>query len=135
MSFLSSPEQRRQRPRGTQSGLTDAFEASPQFRIEPRRFGTTLAVRLVGELDLASVVQLDPVLRQADGVNTLILDLEPLTFIDCSGLHAVFGLWEISRRNGFNLQIVGARGAVRRVIHLARLEDVLPLVDEPSPAP
>ena len=67
--------------------------------------------------------------------DTLILDLKPLTFIDCSGLHAVFDLWEVSRRNGLSLQIVGARGVVRRVLHLAPLEDVLPLVDEPSPAP
>ena len=118
-----------------QSELIAAGEDSTQFRIVTKRFGTTLIVRLVGELDLASVAQLVPVLRQTDGVDTLILDLEPLTFIDCSGLHAVFDLWEVSRRNGLSLQIVGARGVVRRVLHLARLEDVLPLVDEPSPAP
>jgi anti-anti-sigma factor len=136
MSFSYSSEHRRQRSRGTRSGVIDAIEDSTQFRIETQPFGTTLVVRLVGELDLASVAQLDLVLRQADGgVNTLILDLEPLTFIDCTGLHAVFDLWEFSRRNGFNLQIVGARGVVRRVLHLTRLEDELPLVDEPSPAP
>lgn len=126
MSFSYPPAQ----------SLTYAFEDSTQFGIETKRVGTTLVVRLVGELDLASAPQLDPVLRQADGgVDTLIIDLEPLTFIDCSGLHAVFDLWELSRRDGFNVEIVGARGQVRRVLHITRLEAVLPLVDGPAPAP
>ena len=102
--------------------------------IGKERFGTTLVLRLAGELDLSSGDTLGEALRDDADAQSVILDLELLEFVDSAGLRSIYQLWEVSRNDGFNLAIIGATGPVRRVMDLTGLDQVLPLVDESGPA-
>jgi anti-anti-sigma factor len=46
--------------------------------------------RLVGELDLSSVPTLTDALDELETEGAVVLDLRELTFIDSSGIHAIF---------------------------------------------
>jgi anti-anti-sigma factor len=46
--------------------------------------------RLVGELDLASAPTLTDALGELETNGSIVLDLQELTFIDSSGIHAIF---------------------------------------------
>jgi anti-anti-sigma factor len=97
--------------------------------VDKKRFGTTVVVRLSGELDLASGEELEAAVRERENAEHVILDLESLGFIDSAGLRVIYELWAESRNDGFNLAIVGAQGPVRRVMSLTGLDEILPLAD------
>ena len=46
--------------------------------------------RLVGELDLSSAPTLTDALGELEADGSIVLDLQELTFIDSSGIHAIF---------------------------------------------
>jgi anti-anti-sigma factor len=46
--------------------------------------------RLVGELDLSSAPALTDALGELETDDSVVLDLQELTFIDSSGIHAIF---------------------------------------------
>lgn len=46
--------------------------------------------RLVGELDLSSAPALTDALGELEADGSIVLDLQELTFIDSSGVHAIF---------------------------------------------
>jgi anti-sigma B factor antagonist len=46
--------------------------------------------RLVGELDLSSAPALTDALSELETDGSVVLDLQELTFIDSSGIHAIF---------------------------------------------
>src|SRR3954467_8016375 len=115
--------------------LTTEDRSTPSLSIDTQWFGTTFSVRLGGELDLASRERLEDALGEAEGAESVILDLEPLTFIDSSGLRVLYDIWSVSRRGGFNFAIVGAGGPVRRVSELTALDRVLRLVDDQPKKP
>jgi anti-sigma B factor antagonist len=88
-------------------------------------------VRLVGELDIASVPQVEAVLRRAEeDVKPLVLDLSRLNFIDSSGLRLVLGADARARQAGVSLTIVRGPEPVRRVFRIAHLDDRLSFVDD-----
>src|SRR5437867_294505 len=78
---------------------------------------------LSGELDLAEVVtffaQTEAALNRRDPV---VLDLEGVTFVDSSGLHAIVILAEQCRGGGLVLR--APRPQVARVIDMLRLEEL-----------
>jgi anti-anti-sigma factor len=105
------------------------------FVIGSERFGTTVVLRLAGELDLASGDRVGVALREHADAESVVLDLERLEFIDSAGLRAIYELWQVSRNDGFSLAIVRAAGQVRRLMDLTGLDEILPLADEPAPEP
>jgi anti-anti-sigma factor len=46
--------------------------------------------RLVGELDLSTAPTLTEALGELEADGSIVLDLQELTFIDSSGIHAIF---------------------------------------------
>jgi anti-anti-sigma factor len=90
-------------------------------------------LRLAGEFDLACRNEFESALRDCSDAESVVLDLEHLGFMDSAGLRAIYELWQISRNDGFSLVIVGAQGAVRRVMDLTGLDELLPLADEAGP--
>jgi len=87
-------------------------------------------VRLAGELDIASVPQVEAVLRRAEeDVKPLVLDLSGLSFIDSSGLRLVLTADARARDAGVSFTIVRGPEPVRRVFRVAHLDDRLTFVD------
>ncbi|MGR4883967.1 STAS domain-containing protein [Streptomyces sp. LARHCF249] len=79
--------------------------------------GTTLVVRLSGEIDHCSATPLRALLASAAdaGYTGLVLDTERVTFAD-SGFLAVLDWW---LRNGRRLRLANCSRSVKRLLHAA----------------
>jgi len=79
--------------------------------------GGPVLLRLRGELDVHGA----PVLRALlldllPGRPPLVVDLQPLDFMDSSGLAVLLELRSRARHNGWSVSVRGARGRVRELL-------------------
>jgi anti-anti-sigma factor len=91
------------------------------------RDGTRTRVRLRGELDIATadaVAKRLAVLRERH--ESVLLDLDELTFIDASGIGLVLDTAEDARRDGWAFAVTRGSWPVRRVVELLELDKHLP---------
>jgi anti-sigma B factor antagonist len=91
-------------------------------------------VHVEGELDLATSPELEHELQDARvGARLVVIDLRGVTFIDCSGLHAL-----LAADVGEARTILVTGHAVSRLLELAGVADQVSTVDldpsEPDPA-
>ena len=91
---------------------------------------TRLAV--AGELDLASVPELEAALPAPAPGETLVVDLRELAFIDSSGIHVLMRLDTDARAEGWSLVVVRAGADVQRILDLCHLGERVRLVDAPE---
>ena len=77
----------------------------------------SLAVRAVGELDIASAPALEDALLHGldSGASSIVLDLTGVTFIDSAGVRLL--MWA-SREDRDRLRIDCGSGVVRKMLHL-----------------
>ena len=106
-------------------------EQAPLFDARVQRTDSLTYVELFGEFDLSCEEHF------ADAVDTvqsgrLVLDLRGLAFIDSTGLQMILRTWQRSRRDRFNLEIVGARDQVEKVFRTTGLDRPLPIADQIS---
>ena len=86
----------------------------------------TSVLRIEGELDALSVVELRPIISgiSEDKPLQVLVDLSPLRLIDSSGVGAVVALFKVVRAYGGDLSVVGVRDqplAILRLLHLDRV--------------
>lgn len=90
-------------------------------------------VRLDGELDIASVTELDSELARVEGDGSpLVIDLRGVTFLDSSGLRSILAADARARGRGGRLLLVKASPTVHRVFEIALLDERLEFVDAPD---
>jgi anti-sigma B factor antagonist len=91
--------------------------------------GQRRTVRLEGECDIASAPELRESLRPLvpPDVNDLVVDVSDLEFIDSTGLGVIVGALRRIREGGGELTLAGAKGPVRRVLEVTRLDQAIPL--------
>jgi anti-sigma B factor antagonist len=101
------------------------------LRCDVSRNGDHAHVRLVGELDLATVPHVEARLAelQGAGVKRVVLDLSGLRFLDSTGLCCILEHDAAARRDGFSMALVPGPPAVQRVFELTGTEQRLPFVD------
>ena len=99
------------------------------FRVEVERRGTALVVRPAGELDLATVEELDSVLENVGPTRILVFDLTELEFLDTSGLRFLLKLQADFAAAGSELKLVRGSKEVERLLTVAGFADRLPLED------
>lgn len=103
-------------------------EATPPFRMEEyREQDVQLRLALMGELDMATVDELDSRLRRLaqDGYSVTV-DLARLEFIDSSGLRELITALGEARRDGWQLTIgTEMTGQVARAIDLSGVRSYL----------
>jgi anti-anti-sigma factor len=80
-------------------------------------------VRLVGELDLAAVPQLQSALAGLDG--DVELDCSALEFIDAAGLAAFLKAHAACAASGWKLVLVDPSPAVDRLLRLVEIDTVM----------
>ncbi|MEX2394995.1 MAG: STAS domain-containing protein [Actinomycetota bacterium] len=92
--------------------------------------GKTRTVRLEGSCDLATAPTLKAALQPLvpPDVESVVLDLAKLEFIDSTGLGVVLGSMRRLREGGGTLEITGAAGIVKRVLEITDLDKVIPIV-------
>ncbi len=96
-----------------------------------------MAVRLSGDVDLASVPQLRSALFDIDqrGHHRIELDLRLVDFIDSSGIGALLGALRRARIAGGDLRIVAAAAPVSTVLGVLGLSTVFGMGTDPDAAP
>jgi anti-anti-sigma factor len=87
-----------------------------------------------GELDLASVDQLDGKLRELreTGFDQIELDLSALTFMDSTGLRLVLEWDNVAQRDGMRLRLRPGSPAIQRVFEVTGVADRLPFAPRDS---
>jgi anti-anti-sigma factor len=95
---------------------------------EVNQCGTTIVVRPYGDLDLAAQTELDEALRRTFDrqPETLVLDLEGLTFMDATGIHLAMTADKRARSMQIRLVIIPGPLPVQRVFEIAGVSDLLP---------
>ncbi|MGW5671303.1 STAS domain-containing protein [Micromonospora sp. NPDC003776] len=99
--------------------------------------GGGACLRLVGELDMSTVPQLNDALDRlaAEGQRRFLIDLTDLTFCDSTGIAAFVRGDNRAAAAGGWLRVTGATGRVARVLEVTGLGDVLRYdADTPDPA-
>ena len=91
--------------------------------------GDSLAVRVAGELDIATAPALESALLHAldSAAASILVDLERVSFIDSMGLRVLVWAARESREDGDRLRIDCGSGVVHRMIELTTLDRSLPL--------
>lgn len=86
-------------------------------------------VRVAGDMDVATVPELDAAIqkRLADGYLVLVLDLAGVTFLDSSGLGVLVSHHKTLRRQSGSLRIANASPRVLAVLSITGLDEVLAL--------
>jgi anti-anti-sigma factor len=99
----------------------------PPFGARSREKDGVVTIALSGELDLAAVPILTDNLApfEGNGVSTIVLDLQDLTFIDSSGLLAFLEARRRAMSNGHRLLLSGAGPAARRLFELTGTQSLL----------
>jgi anti-sigma B factor antagonist len=103
------------------------------LEIVVRREGTTTAIEVHGEWDLAGLASI----RQAiswvmdDLPECIVLDLSQVGFMDSTGLHAAIELTRRSAAQNKRLVIIPGPEPVQRMFEVTGLREQLPFIDEP----
>jgi len=100
----------------------------------PARFSVEVAdgmttVALLGELDLSCRDDMEAVTESLshDGLGLVVFDLGGLSFMDSTGLLALFHAKRALNDEGRMVQVVGAHGSVLKVIELTKMAQELNL--------
>ena len=98
------------------------------FELAHELHDKTLVVSVAGELDLETVPRLralvDGELARSGAAN-LLLDLSEASFLDSSGLGVILGRYREISGAGGRMGITGARKAVRRVLRLSGVTQII----------
>ena len=94
---------------------------------------TGLLLTVTGEVDSSTAPQLREVLDTAfaDGVPTLTIDLDAVTFLDSAGLCVLAGAHRRAAEAGIALRVLASSRAVVRPLQITGLYDLL-AVEQPT---
>jgi anti-anti-sigma factor len=89
-----------------------------------------IVVRATGEIDMSTVNVLRRELDTARAEDaTTLLDLSGVTFIDSTGLHLLLDASHSSAVSDWGFFVVGPSEAVRRVLDVSGISDLIMIVD------
>ncbi|HEX3011287.1 MAG TPA: anti-sigma F factor antagonist [Syntrophomonadaceae bacterium] len=98
--------------------------------LELKLVRNTLVVRIKGELDMLVT---DKLRREIDHkldtkeIDTLIMNLDKVTFIDSSGLGVIIGRYKKINANNGHMYIVGARPSVEKILFFSGINKLIPM--------
>lgn len=103
------------------------------MRIITHDDGRCLTLRLVGELDHAAAQTVMPGIEDAVEEylpRRCVLDLTGVSFMDSSGIAVILKTDRLLRQTGGTLALSGVPGQVRRVLDVAGLTKIVPVLDD-----
>lgn len=103
------------------------------MRIITHDDGRCLTLRLVGELDHAAAQTVMPGIEDAVEEylpRRCVLDLTGVSFMDSSGIAVILKTDRLLRQMGGALALSGVPGQVRRVLDVAGLTKIVPVLDD-----
>jgi anti-anti-sigma factor len=109
----------------------------PEFRTEEVAIGSATMVSLHGELDIHYESHVTAGFHRALDRNpsTLAADLRRLSFMDCTGVHALIDAERRCRTQGAGFFVIRGPLAVQRVLSVLGLERLFEIVAGPEHLP
>lgn len=105
----------------------DILPISQALRLSVQRPARGVSVvRVLGEIDLASLPRLDDLISQrltAAALHTVVLDLSEVTFVGCAGLELLLAAQRRAELRGISLCLVTGSRCVDRLLDLTGLAD------------
>ena len=99
-----------------------------ELAITVRRERGVVIVAVTGDVDISTVTRLRERLSElTDGGQTLIVDLNRVTFIDSAGLGTLVGAARRAAAHGSSLHAVCARPQTRKLLWLTGVDRRIPL--------
>ena len=96
-----------------------SFLSPPPFSVSSKSEGRSALVTVGGDLDMATAGILEDLLQSMMSyTNTILLNTDDVTFVDCAGWHAVTSAAATLRARGGSLVVVAASKQVRRLVGL-----------------
>ena len=102
-----------------------------RLRLTIEESGSTLILRIAGDLDLSGIGRVMVALDRLDDARTtqLIIDLREVTFLDLAGLKTILRANDHCKDHHIAVTVVKPRGHASRVFTLTRVHLELDLVD------
>jgi anti-sigma B factor antagonist len=99
-------------------------ERPQRLRIEAGQEGDTYIVRCSGELDESGCEELEDALAQAEASDAahILLDLDPLEFIDSAGLRVLVSASRRTADDGGRFRMTRGTGEVAKLFELVALD-------------
>jgi anti-anti-sigma factor len=100
----------------------------PKFELVAREEGGSLAVALLGELDMAATFKLEAELERLFArheFRRLVFDLADLKFVDSAGLGALLAIRDRTQDLGIEFILANPSDPVQRILALSGTGDVL----------
>jgi anti-sigma B factor antagonist len=111
-----------------------ATPATTPISVSSERIGTIAVLHLFGELDLATVDQVErEIATAAADVSALVIDLDGLSFLASTGLSLLARWSQRAVEEGFGLRVVASRRQALRPLQITALDSLLTIdgtVDE-----
>ena len=100
-----------------------------ELRLSVRYHGDRATIHVGGEIDLATCPQLRAVLVELidTGFHQLIIDLEQVSFLDCTGIGVLVDARRRVQQHGGCLNLARPTPFVLRVLTLTRMTTVFPI--------
>ncbi|MEA2193336.1 MAG: anti-sigma factor antagonist [Solirubrobacteraceae bacterium] len=97
------------------------------FRVDVHPERDVVRVAPAGELDLATVGELEAELRQLrdSGFERVVLDLRKLIFMDSTGVKLILAEDRCARENGHDFSLINGPPPVRRILELTGIAGYL----------
>jgi anti-sigma B factor antagonist len=113
-------------PRGSQPVVERSYSV---LWVGTRRSADAVILQPHGEIDLATVGDLEDALRAAEatGVAKIVIDLAAVSMLDSAGLRSLVSAYDRAVETHRELSIRPGSGRIRRVFEVSGLADRLPL--------
>lgn len=108
--------------------------APDQLRIDLRRENDRIVLSLSGELDMANAPALQSALEGPElaETKTVVLDLQPLTFLDSTGLRVILAARELCWRRGQEFAVTPGSAQVQRLLSVTGVGEHLRTIATPD---
>jgi anti-sigma B factor antagonist len=105
-----------------------------QLQVAHDREGSRERLALSGEFDIVTAPALDAAVERllGGGIESLVLDLRGVAFMDSSGLRTVLTAWDSCREAGCEFLLIPDSGACMRLFQITGVLDDLPLWEPDS---
>jgi anti-sigma B factor antagonist len=117
----------------------DSFDGALQpaeLRLDRSAMGDGVAcLSVTGEIDMTTGDRFSNALTQAlnePGVGRLVLDFGALRFMDSNGVNVLITAHRAANRQGITFEIVNAQGAVRHVLEMLEVYELLAAKEQGS---